>query len=264
MGVHRHDPTSRAARLARSLTALVAAALLAGTAPAPAAVSVDLELVLAVDVSGSMDREEQTIQRDGYVAAIACPEFWSAVRTGAWQRIAVTYVEWAGRGEQTVVVPWRLVDSPEAARRFAGELADRPISQIHATSISGAIDFAAGLFDGNGFDGWRRVIDISGDGSNNQGGPVAAARDAALARGIVINGLPLLLRPATAGTNLDTYFSACVIGGPGSFSLPVRSEAEFASAIRRKLALEVAGRTPLRVIAAQLAVADCNAGGWLP
>jgi hypothetical protein len=208
------------------------------------ALEVDLELTLAVDMSGSMDREEQQLQRDGYVEAIASPEVWDAIAGGAWGRIALSYVEWAGPASQVVVLDWRLIDSAEAAADFAAALAARPLSYIRGTSISGALDFVAPRFDDNGFEGWRRVIDLSGDGPNNRGRPVEAARDAALARGVVINGLPILIRPTRMESDLAAYYEACVIGGDGAFVLPVRRAADFAAAIRRKLVLEIAVPTP--------------------
>lgn len=235
-------------------------------AAAPAAgVEVDVELVLAVDMSGSMDRSEKTLQRAGYVAAFRSPALHDAIREGAYRRIAVTYLEWAGSGSQVVVVDWTLVDGPESAVAFADTLERRPLSRIRGTSISGAIDYAAGMFAENGFSGWRRVIDVSGDGPNNRGRPVDHARDDALAAGLVINGLPILLRPsASASGDLAQYYADCVIGGMGAFVLPVRDEAEFAEAIERKLVLEVAGRTPPpRAIPAQAAPGgspDCLVG----
>lgn len=224
--------------------ALVAAfALLAATGRAPASgpVEVDLELVLAVDVSGSMDLGEHRLQRQGYVEALRHPAIWNAIESGAYQRIAVTYVEWAGAGSQRIIMPWRLIDTAEAASAFAGELETLPVSDMRGTSISGAIDFSAGLFAGSGFEGFRRVIDISGDGPNSRGRPVVLAREAALAQGLTINGLPIMLRPSfSSQTPLDIYYGDCVIGGPNAFVLPVTTPEEMEKAIRRKLVLEIA------------------------
>lgn len=230
-----------------------------------AEVAVDVELVLAVDMSGSMDRSEKRLQRAGYVAAFRSPTLHAAIDDGAYRRIAVAYLEWAGATSQVVVVDWTLIDGPESAIAFADRLESRPLSRIRGTSISGAIDHAAGMFEGNGFSGWRRVIDVSGDGPNNRGRPVHHARDAALAEGLVINGLPILLRPsASAAGDLARYYADCVIGGMGAFVLPVRDESEFAEAIERKLVLEVAGRTPApRLLPAQAAsrrAPDCLVG----
>ena len=166
--------------LAICLAGLFAAAP-AGAQGAGDAIEVDLELVLAVDVSGSMDDEEHAVQRAGYVDAIGHPDFIRAIAAGAYQRIAVTYVEWAGSSLQETVMPWRLIDGQASAGAFADELAARPITYIRGTSISGALVYATALFNNNGFDGFRKVIDVSGDGPNNSGGFIEAARDRAVA-----------------------------------------------------------------------------------
>lgn len=199
--------------------------------------TVDLELVLAVDVSGSIDAGESALQREGYLAAIRSPEFVAAVRAGPLGKIRLTYVEWAGETLQQVAVPWRVIDGAEAAQAFASELAGKPNAGFRrGTSISSALVFSAGLFEGGGT---RRVIDISGDGPNNVGRMVTAARDAVVAQGIVINGLPMLINPAQIFPPLDRYCADCVIGGEGSFSLPVTSIGSLAEAIRMKLLREV-------------------------
>jgi hypothetical protein len=200
---------------------------------------VDLELVLAADISPSMDEDEQRFQRDGYVAAFRHPEIIEAIKTGSHKRIAVTYVEWAGESFQRIVVPWTSIDGAGIALEFAEKLAAAPIEQAHRTSISGALIYAIGLFEGNNYQG-RRVIDISGDGTNNQGVPVEFARDAAVQRGITINGLPLLPKPGSyddyfAMVDLQEYFEDCVIGGSGAFIIPVRNHSEFVPALRRML-----------------------------
>ncbi len=203
-------------------------------------IEVDLELVLAVDVSGSMDAEEHQLQRAGYVAALRHPSLWSAIETGAYQRIALSYMEWAGPVGQQVIMPWTLIDSRAALDNFADRLEATEISYIRGTSISEALQFAAEMIDGNGFDGFRRVIDISGDGANNMGPPVVPSRDAVLARGITINGLPLLLRPSFSNNvRLDDYYRDCVIGGIGAFVYPVQDRSAVVEAIRRKLVLEI-------------------------
>lgn len=218
---------------------------------------VDLELVLAVDVSFSMDADEQRLQLEGYVNAFRDQEVIDAIRSGLHRRIAVIFVEWGGVGFQRVKVPWTLIDGADAAHAFAARLADQPLAFLPRTSISDAIIQAIPLFAQNKFKGLRRVIDVSGDGPNNQGGAVTLARNAAVAEGITVNGLPVLLRPGEpAGffdlENLDVYYEDCVIGGPGSFIVPVRNRTNFAEAIRRKLILEMAGLQP-RLMAAQLA-----------
>jgi hypothetical protein len=212
--------------------------------PVAAAMPVDVELVLAVDVSRSMDAEEFALQRAGYVEAIRHPDFIAAVRSGLHGRIAIAYFEWAGTVRGESLVPWQVIDGPESARAFAAMLAARPFGGFTGTSISGALDFGSGLFDGSPADGFRRVIDVSGDGPNNIGLPVTGARDRAVSEGIVINGLPIIIRPSPTFRDIDRYYAECVIGGPGSFMLPIRSAGEFATAIRRKLILEVSGASP--------------------
>ncbi len=222
---------------------------------------VDLELVLAVDVSNSMDAGEHVLQRAGYVAAIRRPDIWGAIQGGGGRGIALTYVEWAGPDKQRTVLPWRLIDGPAAAAAFAEDLAESGIffTRGTGTSISAALAYSAASFAENGFDGRRQVIDISGDGPNNRGIPVDAMRDAVLAGGITINGLPLMLRPSRTLGAVDSYYRDCVIGGPGAFLMPVFAQDQLALAIRRKLVLEIAGHAPQpRVVLAQAsATSDC-------
>ncbi len=209
---------------------------------------VDVELILAVDVSRSMTPNELEIQRRGYAEAIVSDEVIGAIRDGLIGRIAITYVEWAGSWSQNVVVDWMIISNVDEARVFAEQLTARFENSLRRTSISGAIDFTSGLFEDNGYIANRQVIDISGDGPNNHGRPVVPARDEALARGIVINGLPLMTKEGM-GTqwmldDLDQYYRHCVIGGPRSFVLPVREWSQFPAAVRQKLVLELAGNTP--------------------
>jgi hypothetical protein len=217
-----------------------------------AAPSVDVELILAVDVSYSMDMDELAIQREGYAQAIISKEFLQALKTGPNGKIAVTYFEWAASNDQKVIIPWRVIDGPETADAVANEIMKTPIRRASRTSISGAINFAMPLFDENPYRGLRRVIDISGDGPNNNGSPVTGARDVALAKGITINGLPIMVKEPSYSTmdidNLDFYYEDCVIGGPGSFVVSIKDRDKFKEAIRTKLLLEVAGRTPERRI----------------
>jgi hypothetical protein len=220
--------------------------LLAAAAPAAGqGVRVDVELVLAVDVSRSMTPNELEIQRRGYAEAIASAEIVDAIRNGPEGRVALSYMEWAGAGSQRTVVGWTLIASSEDARAFADRLITRFDENLSRTSISGAIDAAAASFDGNGFAGWRQVIDVSGDGPNNHGRPVEDARDAALARGIVINGLPLMTDEGIGRqwhlADLDRYYRDCVIGGPAAFVIPVKDWSEFVFAVRQKLVLEFVG-----------------------
>ena len=214
----------------------------------PNAIAVDVELVIAVDVSYSMDPEEQALQREGYVQAVTSGEFLRALREGANGKIAVAYIEWAGQYDQKIVMPWRLIDGPEAADAVAAEIARAPYRRASRTSIAGALRFAKPLFDNSGYRGLRRVIDVSGDGANNDGPLVVPTRDDVLAAGITINGLPIMLKRPYPGTmdieELDIYYEDCVIGGPGAFVVPIRERAKFIEATRTKLVLEIAGRTP--------------------
>ena len=215
---------------------------------------VDVELVLAVDVSRSMSEEELEIQRRGYAEALRSADVLAAVQNGLIGRIAITYVEWAGDYSQRVVVPWTLLQNAEDAERIAAAIAQTDNPAMQRTSISNALLFAAQSFDNNGFSGLRRVIDVSGDGPNNQGRPVLRARAAVLDQGITINGLPLMTQDAMSELwgipDLDAYYENCVVGGPGAFVLPVLEWAEFAPAIKRKLILEIAG-LPARIVPAQ-------------
>src|SRR5437588_11828362 len=195
-------------------------------APQRAPADVDVELVIAVDVSYSMDPEEQALQREGYILALTSKEFLRALREGPNGKIAVTYFEWAGQTDQKIVMPWRLIDGPEAADAVGAEIARAPYRRASRTSISGALRFAKPLFDNSGYRGLRRVIDVSGDGANNNGPLVVPTRDDVLAAGITINGLPIMLKRPNIGSidieNLDIYYEDCVIGGPGAVMIPRR------------------------------------------
>ena len=218
--------------------------------------SVDVELVLAVDVSYSMDMDELAIQREGYAQAIVSKEFLQALKTGPNGKISVTYFEWAASSDQKIIIPWRVIDGPETADAVANEIMKTPIRRASRTSISGAINFAMPLFEENPYRGLRRVIDISGDGPNNNGAPVTGARDTAIGKGITINGLPIMVKEPSYSTmdidNLDFYYEDCVIGGPGAFIIPIHNREQFKEATRTKLVLEIASREPeRRVIPAQ-------------
>src|SRR5690242_9055110 len=251
-----------------SIGAVLIAGLMAGdvavtAAPGPQAQSaqqraetdaaaVDVQLVLAVDVSYSMDMDELAIQREGYAQAIVSKDFLQALKTGPNGRVAVTYFEWAASSDQKIIIPWRVIDGPESADAVAAEIMKTPIRRASRTSISGAIYFAMPLFDDSPYRGLRRVIDISGDGPNNNGAPVTIARDEALSKGIVINGLPIMVKEPSYSTmdidNLDYYYEDCVIGGRGAFVVSIKDREKFKEAIRTKLLLEVAGRTPDRPV----------------
>lgn len=218
---------------------------------------VDVALVLAVDISNSMDPDEQALQREGFVAAFRSPLVHQVIRSGILGRIAVTYVEWAASHNQQVVVPWMELEGPEDAIGFAEQLARAPLRRAPRTSISGAIDFGVRLLQERPGEAMRQVIDISGDGANNQGRKVTDARDDAVAKGFTINGLPLLLKRRTGSVydveNLDEHYRDCVIGGPGSFMMPVRDRSQFAEAIKTKIIREIAGQEPAaRLIPAQV------------
>ena len=231
------------AALMRGVLIFACAAIEPIGAVAAAEVRVDLELVLAVDVSRSMDMDELGIQRDGYAAAFRHPDVISAIRSGPLQSIAVTYVEWAGPEHQVVVLPWTIIDGEAAARAFSDRLLSSPPGRYSGTSISGGLIFAASAFADNGFAGERRVIDVSGDGPNNRGVPVEPVRTEIVEQGITINGLPLLVKEPFGPysiDNLDVYYEECVIGGPGAFLIPVHDMSQLAAAIRRKLVLESA------------------------
>jgi hypothetical protein len=227
-------------RLALSMALLVALVL----QPARAESEVDLALVIAVDISYSMDPEEQALQREGFAQAFKSPLVHDAIRRGMLGRIAVVYMEWAGAYDQRVVVPWSILDNPESILAFADRIAATPLRRAQRTSISGAIDYSVKLHEENGIEAQRRVIDVSGDGPNNQGRLVMPARDEAVAKGITINGLPIMLRrPGYLDIpELDVYYRDCVIGGHGAFMVPVRERDQFIQAIKTKILLEVADR----------------------
>ncbi|WP_457584667.1 DUF1194 domain-containing protein [Ensifer canadensis] len=243
------------------ILALIAYPLRAAAAPP----DVDLELVLAVDTSGSMDLGEARVQRRGYLKALRHPDFINAVKGGYLGRIVIGYFEWAGRVEDSSVIAWQVIEDAGDVETFAAKLEARPIYTRHGTSISSAIRFGTKLIETNSYLGARRVLDLSGDGYNNTGLPIAPTRDDALARGIVINGLVILIRPNST-VPLDQYYAQCVIGGPGSFMVPVRKAEDFASAVRQKLLLEVSGLTPGLTLqpAAVLTSVDCLVGERYP
>jgi len=225
--------------------------------------AVDLELVLAADISGSMDLEEAALQRHGFITALRHPDVIATIRRGRLGRIALTYVEWAGRNIQTTMIDWREISDAESANAFADALAEQPVTTAYWTSISNVITYAAEEFEDNGFAARRRIIDISGDGPNNSGVYVPLARDAALAEGVIINGLPIIndrlgpmgYRPMPA---LDWYYQDCVIGGQGAFVIVANGFRDFARAIRRKMILEIADTGPRQPLLHLAAAGDPN------
>jgi hypothetical protein len=250
----------------RCVLAFLAGALLTSPSRAQPATEVDLALVLAVDISNSMDPEEQELQRDGFVEAFRSALVHEAIKAGMLGRIAVAYVEWAGSSRQTVLVPWTIIEDRESAGGFADRLARAPTQRAPRTSISGAIDFSMRLLQGSAVEPLRQVIDISGDGANNEGRAVTQARDEALARGITINGLPIMLNRARGYwdvENLDIYYRDCVIGGSGAFMVPVRERQQFAQAIKTKIIREIAGLEdgPKPVPVQAETPTNCGAGG---
>jgi hypothetical protein len=211
---------------------------------AGSAEAVDVELALAVDVSLSMSPAELEVQRRGYAAALTDDRVIQAIEQGAHGRIAITYFEWAGWTTQRVVVPWTMIASREDAESVASQLSANPPAGARRTSIAGALEFGADLFAESGFRGAKRVIDISGDGPNNQGPPIEEIRNMVLRQGITINGLPLMTNGGLTSVydirDLDRYYADCVIGGPGAFMIPVNDWSQFPEAVRRKLVLELA------------------------
>ncbi len=231
-------------------------------------VDVDLELVLAVDISRSMSVNELEIQRRGYAEALSSPDVVDAITRGINGQIAIAYIEWAGRHTQRVIVDWVLIGNLEDAQALAATLTAKFESGMRMTSISRALTFSAALFEDNGYRGLRRIIDISGDGPNNDGPPVLPARQAVIDQGIVINGLPLMTREGKGSywdlKDLDQYYLHCVVGGPGAFVVPVYEWDFFPQAVRRKLVLELAmpvlPALPPRIVPAQAPGYNCLAG----
>lgn len=202
------------------------------------AVEVDVELVLAADASGSIDAAEHALQRQGYAQALRDPRVLNAIRGGGEQAIAITYVEWTGRGLYAPIVPWTVIKDQESAEYVAKQLLLMPrMLYGGGTAVGEAVFYATTLFDNNGFEGARLVIDVSGDGRTSQGRPSALARDFAVEKGITVNGLPIL----TDEPNLDVFYEQNVIGGPGAFMVPAAGFSDFAEAVLHKLIREVAG-----------------------
>ncbi|MBI3513787.1 MAG: DUF1194 domain-containing protein [Proteobacteria bacterium] len=242
--------------------ALIASLVLAAASgPASAATeAVDLALVLAVDVSRSIDEQEFQLQRQGYAAALTNPRVLQAIHSGPLRAIAVTYVEWSNDNEQRVIVDWAVIRDDEVAASVANAIVTAPRPFASRTSISAAIDFGMRAFERSGVEATRRVIDVSGDGTNNAGRAVTDARDAAVADGVTINGLVIINeRPegvfsryhVAPPEGLPEYFRQNVIGGPGAFLLEVQGFASFAEAITKKLVNEISALPPPTKFAAR-------------
>jgi hypothetical protein len=235
-------------RTVRILLLLILAGVAAVPAATAAAEQVDLLLVLAADVSRSVDNAKFQLQREGYAAAISDPRVLDAVRSGRNGRIGLTFVEWSGVGSQRVLIDWTTIGDAESARGFGDRLLEAPRSFADRTSISGAIEFAIGQLARAPYEPARRTIDISGDGTNNAGGDVAVARDKAIAQGVTINGLVILSETPLAWnpdhTNppggLQNYYRNNVIGGPSAFVLVAENFNSFGQAIVKKMIAEVA------------------------
>lgn len=236
--------------LAGILAAAVGGVLLGLAAlPARAAEAVDLELVIATDVSRSIDESEATLQREGIAAAFRDKDVIRAIQSGFLRRIAVVYMDYSSRFFNKVVIDWRIVDSRESAEAFSDALLKAPLTFGRRTSISDAIERGAELIENNNFEGTRRVIDVSGDGPNNHGRLVDHVRNETVAKRITINGLPIMNDGGQFVSrfyipDLDKYYQGCVIGGAGAFVVVANNFKDFARAIRKKLILEIAGVTP--------------------
>jgi hypothetical protein len=199
---------------------------------------VDLELILMVDGSGSIDAGEFELQRQGYIRALSDPRVVEAIAVGLNRRIALAYVEWSGPALQAVVAPWSAIATADDMAAFVQQLAEKPrLLYGGGTAVGAAIFYGAASLLGNGFDGRRLVIDVSGDGANRNGPPAELGRDQAVAQGMTVNGLPIL----EDEPGLDQYYERNVIGGPGAFSIPAKGFKDFATAIRMKLIREIAG-----------------------
>lgn len=224
---------------------------------------VDLELVLAVDVSSSMDLVELQVQREGYAAALSHPAIASAIHSGQLGRIAVLYVEWGKLGDAAIVVDWTLLQSAEDVRQVSQLMLSAPIIRQDGTSISGVMEMASGWMEENDFAGLRRVIDISGDGPNNEGRPVLDVRAELAVEGIEVNGLPLMIKEPIGYFNideLDQYYEDCVITGGAAFVIPVYDMESFEESLRLKLIMEIAGQSPTENRLWKVAITDCLIG----
>jgi hypothetical protein len=242
------EPSTEAGMRRRS--ALVGSlATLAASSRARAQQPVDLQLVLAVDVSRSIDEVEAELQRRGYIEALTNDRVIDAILSGEHRRIAVCYTEWAGAHYQVIVLDWTVIDSPSAARRFAEKLSEAPRLSQSWTAVGAALAHAGQRFDNSGFVSKRRVIDVSGDGRTNDGPPAEIVRDTLVSQGIVVNGLPVMMNRTNFGRPpdllLDKYYEESVIGGPGSFIVVADNFDHFGRAVRTKLVREISEVPPM-------------------
>jgi hypothetical protein len=241
----REDNMARALQSALALMAFLASAL---TAPVVAAEQVDLLLVLAADVSRSVDDPKYRLQRSGYAAALENPRVLEAIRSGAHRSIAVCFLEWSGVVSQKVVIDWTMIRDDKSAREFGDRLLEAPRSFADRTSISAGIDFSLGQLNRAPYESVRRTIDVSGDGTNNSGRDVTIARDEAVNKGVTINGLVILSESPTPWnpehTNppggLANYYRNNVVGGPGAFVMVAENFQSFGKALINKLIAEIA------------------------
>lgn len=264
---------SKSGRFARIAFATMLMAIL-GLVPAPAQNSdlfpntgqdVDVALVLAVDISFSMDLDELSLQRNGYIEALTSPLVLDAIRKGMVGKVAVTYIEWAGVNTRHVIADWSIIEDQASAEAFVKQLREAPIRRARRTSVTTAIEFSVDRLKQAQVRPIRRVIDISGDGPNNEGGLVTRARDAAVEAGVVINGLPIVIKRGWTSPydvdNLDDYYRDCVIGGPGSFMLTITEKEQFAPAIKQKILRELASPTQNDITATPArGETDCTMG----
>jgi hypothetical protein len=228
---------------------VLALALMIMAAPAQAGEAVDLALVIATDTSRSIDEQEARLQREGVAAALRHPDIIAAIQSGYHRKIGVAYIDWSSGPFNTVVVNWRTIGDQASGEAYARLLTEAPITLGQRTSISDGLELATKLLGDGSMEAQRRVIDISGDGPNNHGRGVEEVRAEVLAKGITINGLPILnerdqFGPGFFLPDLDDYYRGCVIGGPGAFLIVARNFTDFAQAVRRKLIFEIAGRVP--------------------
>jgi len=237
------------ADMRRALSIAFFAVCVAVAQPAHGGQAVDLALVIATDTSRSIDEQEARLQREGVAAALRHPDIISAIQSGYHRKIGVAYIDWSSSVFTTVVVNWRVISDLASADTYARMLIEAPITLGQRTSISDGLELATRLLSDGTMDAMRRVIDVSGDGPNNHGRTIEEVRNEVVAKGITINGLPILndrdqFGPGFFLSDLDDYYRGCVIGGPGAFVVVARDFKDFAQAVRRKLIFEIAGRVP--------------------